>query len=282
MTLKEMIEPIMPPILIRLAKRLHGKGLMGAFGLFLSGDYQSWDTAMSSSTGYDSEVILDKTKTRLLKVKNGEAACERDSVLVNKIQYSWPLLASLMWAAAQNKGKLNVLDFGGSFGSTYYQNRAFLRSLPDVRWNIVEQPRHVVVGKQLFEDERLRFYLRIEDCLAETTPNVIVLSSVLQYLEAPYDWLNKLSGLSCSHLIIDRTPFWGGQTDRLCVQNVPASIYPAKYPCWIFSTERFRAHLNETWRIVAEFDSLDDISSPIKTGWQGMTLERISRGVFEV
>jgi len=278
MTLKEIVTITTPPILIRLAKRLHGKGLMGAYGLFLSGDYQSWDAAMSASTGYDSEEILDKTKTRLLKVKNGEAAYERDSVLVNKVQYSWPLLASLMWVATQNKGKLNVLDFGGSLGSTYYQNRAFLQNLPDVRWNIVEQPQHVVVGKQLFEDECLRFYLRIEDCLAETTPNVIVLSSVLQYLESPYEWLAKLSGLPCCHLIIDRTPFWRGQKDRLCVQNVPASIYSARYPCWIFSMERFRAHFNEKWRIVEEFDSLDDISSPVKTVWQGMTLERIRNG----
>jgi putative methyltransferase (TIGR04325 family) len=74
---------------------------------------------VEASTGYDSEIILEKTRDALLKVKNGEAAYERDSVLFDEIQYAWPLLTSLMWVAAQAKGILNVLDFGGSLGTTY-------------------------------------------------------------------------------------------------------------------------------------------------------------------
>ena len=44
------------------------------------GNYSSWAEARANSTGYDSEVILNKTKDALLKVKRGEAAYERDSV----------------------------------------------------------------------------------------------------------------------------------------------------------------------------------------------------------
>lgn len=267
-----MIRLVTPPVFIHLAKWLRGNGTTGAHGL--SGDYRSWDEAMLASTGYDSEIILEKTRIALLKVKNGEAVYERDSVLFDEIEYSWSLLAGLMWVAARSGGTLNVLDFGGSLGSTYFQNRAFLSALPEVRWNIVEQSRYVETGKACFADDRLCFYADIADCLADTQPNVVLLSSVLQYLERPYAILDQILALSCNHIIIDRTPFWAGPTDRLCVQTVPPSIYAASYPCWIFSRQLFHDYLNEKWQIKAEFDSLDNLSAPVKAVWQGLILER--------
>jgi putative methyltransferase (TIGR04325 family) len=269
MTPKEFIKLLAPPLLVQGYRSLRGNGL--------SGNYRTWDEAVRASTGYDGEIILEKTKAALLKVKNGEAVYERDSVLFDEIQYAWPLLAGLMWVAAQAKGRLNILDFGGSLGSTYFQNRVFLRCLTDMRWNIVEQPRHVETGKEWFEDDHLKFYRCVEDCLAQTQPNVVVLSGVLQYLERPYGVLRGLLELPCDHMIIDRTPFWDGPTDRLCVQNVPPNIYPASYPSWIFSIQRFRSHLNEGWDIVAEFESLDRLESPIQATWKGMTIVRRGR-----
>jgi putative methyltransferase (TIGR04325 family) len=230
---------------------------------------------MAASTGYDSEIILKKTATALLKVKNGEAAYERDSVLFDEIQYSYPLLAGLMYVAANSGGRLNVLDFGGSLGSTYFQNRRFMSSLPTkVRWNIVEQPSHVRVGKAYFEDDYLRFYTSFSDCLADTKPNVVLLSGVLQYLEYPYTVFDHINGSPCNYVIIDRTPFWTGPADRLCVQTVPPSIYPASYPIWIFSKQRFHDYLSESFSIVTEYESLDNLNAPVKALWQGLILER--------
>ena len=269
MNVWELVKLLTPPILVR-----GYRALCSSEGPHLSGDYSSWADAMAASTGYDSEIILERTRAALLKVKNGEAVYERDSVLFQKIQYAWPLLAGLMWVAARSGGRLNVLDFGGSLGSTYFQNRCFLERLPAVRWNIVEQPRQVKVGKADFEDEHLKFYGDINACLAETQPNVIVLSSVLQYLEQPFDVLRTLLASPCNHLIVDRTPFWDGPEDRLCVQYVPASIYAASYPSWIFSLHRFRCLLNEGWDIVAEFDGFDRFASPVKTTWKGIIAHR--------
>ena len=230
---------------------------------------------MVASTGYHSEIILEKTRAALLKVKNGEAAYERDSVLFDEIQYAWPMLAGLMWVAARCGGTLNVLDFGGSLGSTYFQNRAFLSALPRLRWNIVEQSRHVETGKAWFEGDCLHFYANIAACLAENQPNVVLFSSVLQYLENPYAVFEQILGLSCDWIIIDRTPFWIGPTDRLCVQRVPASIYSVSYPCYILSMPRFHAYLEEkSLQIMAEFDSLDSLSAPVKAVWKGLILEK--------
>jgi putative methyltransferase (TIGR04325 family) len=272
MTLKRLLRPLVPPLLVQGYYSLYGQKNSNVYGL--SGDYLTWDEAVRASTGYDSEIILEKSKTALLQVKNGQAVYERDSVLFDEVQYAWPLLAGLLWVAAQSGGRLNVLDFGGSLGSTYFQNRVFLDRLHEVQWNIVEQSRHVETGKEWFEDEHLKFYLRVEDCLSATQPNVVILGSVLQYMEHPYDILCGLLGLPCNHIIIDRTPFWDGPTDRLCVQHVPPNIYTASYPSWIFSMRGFRSNLDEGWHIVAEFDNQDKLEGPVDFGYRGMIVTR--------
>jgi len=269
-----MLRSVIPPVFIHLAKRLRGKAPTAAYGL--SGDYRSWGEAMAASTGYDGEVILEKTRLALLAVKNGGAAFERDSVLFDEIEYAWPLLAGLMWVAARCGGTLNVLDFGGSLGSTYFQNLAFLSALPGVRWNIVEQPQHVKTGEEWFEDDHLRFYADIADCLAETQPNVVLLSGILQYLERPYAILDQVLALPCEYVIIDRTPFWSGSADRLCVQAVPPSIYPASYPSWIFSGQRFRSRLHDDWRLIVTFDALDRLVGPVDVAYAGVIIARRS------
>lgn len=277
MTPREFVKVFVPPILLQGYHTLRYGKVSGESlqeELQLNSDYSSWEAALADSTSYDASVILEKTTAALLKVKRGEAAYERDSVLFDEIEYAWPLLAGLLWAAARCGGSLNVLDFGGSLGSTYFQNRAFFAGLRQVRWNIVEQPRQVETGKRFFEDEQLRFYTSVQACLAETQPQVIVLSSVLQYLEQPYETLSELLALPCASLIIDRTPFWDGPTDHLCIQHVPADIYPASYPSWIFSTQRFQDFLDRHWAIVAEFVNPDRLPGPVDFAYRGLIATR--------
>ena len=241
----------------------------------MKGDYQSWQAALSDATGYDNPAILQKTKEATFKVKNGEAVYERDSVLFDEIQYSWPLLAGLMWVAAIHKGSFNVLDFGGSLGSTYYQNRLFLSKLEVVAWNVIEQDNYVTVGKQFFEDSRLKFYKSIEECIRETSPNVAVCSSSLQYVEQPYQILAELceAGIDC--VIIDRTPFHDGVTDRLCIQHVPKEIYAASYPSWIFSHSAFSARAAGLgFEIPVEFENPDRLLGSFDFRYMGMIFVR--------
>ena len=66
--------------------------------------------------------------------------------------------------------------------------------------------------------------------------------------------LNSLIDTGATSIVIDRTPFSRLSEDRLAIQNVPASIYRASYPMWIFSTERFHSMMKD-WQIRASFDS---------------------------
>jgi putative methyltransferase (TIGR04325 family) len=139
----------------------------------------------------------------------------------------------------------------------------------------VEQPQYVKVGKECFENKQLRFYPTIIHCLSENEPNVAILSSVLQYLERPFQVLDELLGLRCDHIIIDRTPFWGGPIDRLCVQNVPPSIYPVSYPSWIFSRQEFLNQINEKgFEVFVEFDDQDSLDGPVDLIYKGMIIVR--------
>ena len=203
-------------------------------------------------------------------MKSGEAAYERDSVLFDEVHYAWPVAAGLMWAAAQDGGHLSVLDFGGSLGSSYFQNTQLLEGLQDVRWSIVEQSHFMEAGRQFIQDEKLRFYETIDECIKTEKPNVVLLSSVLQYLEKPYELLELLLKTDAESLIIDRTPFLNGYADDLVkVQVTPSSIYSASYPLWFFKKSNLmRMAISHGYELKVEFDALDRLDS--SATWKGM------------
>ncbi len=222
-----------------------------------SGNYSDWVAASEQASGYDAELILETVKQAVLKVKSGAAVYERDSVLFDHVEHSYQVLAGMLRAASENGGRLSVLDFGGSLGSSYFQCRDFLSVVDDLQWCIVEQENFVQCGRDNLETEQLRFFFTIEECLQQVTPNVVVLSSVLQYLESPATILEQLMETGAPYIIIDRTPFSAAPADRITVQHVPPSIYPASYPCWIFSKQLFLELVRERFELIAEFDSND-------------------------
>lgn len=246
--LTDVLKDWLPPVIVRQLRRLFRLG----GGITFEGPFATWDEATRMSSGYDSQLILDKVLAATLKVKNGEAAYERDSVMFDEIQYAWPVTAGLMWTAASNGGRLSVLDFGGSLGSSYFQNREFLKGLPGLRWSVVEQGHFVDAGRKHILDERLVFYPTIAECVAEEKPNVLLLSAVLQYLDDPYAVLDELACSGVEIILIDRTSFHDGKGDLIAVQNVAEAIYPASYPLWILSKKRLLSYLSKNFILVAE------------------------------
>ena len=236
------------------------------------GNYSSWYEAVKKCKGYDSQDIIEKVKASALKIKDGSAIYERDSVLFKEVEYTFPVLSILMWVAAQNQGKLNVLDFGGSLGSAYFQNKLFLDSLPEVNWCIVEQPGFVKVGKENFEDKKLHFFYSIEECLKSFNINVVLLSSVLQYLEKPFLLLDQIKSSGINYLIIDRTPFIKGH-DRITVQKVHPKIYKGSYPCWFFNEESFVSFFSREYKLIFKFIALDKAN--IRSVFKGFVFQKI-------
>ena len=168
------------------------------------------------------------------------------------------MLACLL-RAAERLGRLSVLDFGGSLGSTYFQNRAFLSTVKDLRWSIVEQPAHVACGNADFANKQLRFYATIDECMQAEKPNVLLLSGVIQCLPRPYDFVIETLRWNFECVIVDRTPFMRNGTTRLTVEHVPEWIYKASYPSWFLAEDRFLQCFAPRYELLASFQALDGL-----------------------
>lgn len=247
----------------RLISRLRGQTPRdpGCVEVEFDGDYASWQEARVKTSGYDAPAIFDRTRDAIRKVRDGTGTFERDSVILDQPEYPLPLLAGLLRAALIDKGPLSVLDYGGSLGSTYFQCRPFLPGGTVRRWSVVEQAHFVDCGREEFEDDVLRFYAAPDDAFAADDPDVVILSSVLQYLERPYDTLAALCATRPRHVLLDRTPFIAGGRERLTIQTVPAWIYQASYPAWFFSEPRLvTAVTGAGYRLLAGFNGSDHVT----------------------
>lgn len=270
----------MRPFISSLIRRLSGRSIRptGPRTRVAFEDFEgAWSEALSLATGYGSEEILERVLSASLDVEEGRAVHERDSVTFDRIQYAWPVLSALLWSAARNQGRLRVLDLGGSLGTTYRQNRRFLADLPEVSWAIVEQEQFVAAGRKHFEDSVLTFHGTVESASA-TGPHVALLSSSLQYLDDPWRAIRELSATDVTTLVIDRTPVHSGESDRITLQQVPPSIYPATYPAWILSRKKLQAELErEGWRLIEEFETPErtmQTTGGLQFYWTGLVCTR--------
>ena len=264
--IKGIVKDFLPTPVLHLLRQA------GLGQIRFKGHFSQWQVAASQCSGYDDHAILNRVLASTLKVKSGSAAYERDSSIFSEIQYSWPLLSGLMRAAAINNNVLNVLDFGGSLGSTFFQNKKFFSELKDVLWNIVEQPHFVKAGVENIQDDTIRFYTTIDECLAENSPNVVILSSVLQYISRPMNLLEQLSGLEIETLIIDRTPYLKkGDRAIIKIQEVTDNLFVSKYPCHFFiEDELINIPRSHGYNLLESFDAIDKLSS--EASWRGHIL----------
>lgn len=239
--------------------------------------YLSWSEVQSSVSGYSDPTILNQVREALGRVRDGVAEYERDGINFPEIQYSWPVLSGLLLAAAQNNGVLRVVDFGGSLGTTYFQNRKYLERLNHVEWRVVEQSNFASTGTVEFANEQLSFDTDLKRSLNEVKPSVVLFSSSLQYVEDPDSTLNEALISTAHHIIIDRTPFHKGDSHILTIQTVPPSIYRAKYAAWVLSHTKFLGHLPRNWEPVLSFESLGGLATTkqeTQFSWEGLLLSK--------
>ena len=242
------------------------------------GDYTSWEAAVGDSHGsFDSDHVLEKVRLATLAIQEGRAAYTRDSVVFQQIEYSWPLLACLLWIASRNESRLNLADFGGALGTSYFQNRGFLSHLRELRWNVVEQQNYAECGKKYFEREPLKFFSDLEQCFQEQCPDAILLSSVLMYVVSPYALLEKIIKLAPKYILFDRTAFMTTARDRLTVQHVHPNLFDASYPCWFLNLDNFKKCFAGHYILVTEFDGFEKTNIDDSV-FKGFMFERKSAG----
>ncbi len=220
-----------------------------------TGNYKTWAEAKKASEGYDNDKILARAiKTRRL-VLDGIALYERDLRVFHEKPYVPESLAFLLWVYSKEQ-KLSVLDFGGSFGTSYYQHQDFLKHLPDLHWSIVEQENYVDYGKKNFETKELKFFKTHKEATAHSVPNMLYLSGVLPYLPEPYEMLRELLSLRIPYILLDRNQFTNGPT-KLTVQKTTKMTFPTSFPCTIFNKKELMAMFTD-YEILREFRGPED------------------------
>jgi putative methyltransferase (TIGR04325 family) len=251
---KAAVRGITPPFFLGVTSWLRRKPLEYSF----AGDYSGWRLAQASSSGYDAPAILEKVRASVLAVKEGRAVFERDSVLFDRPDYSWVLVSALLRAAAENEGRLSVLDIGGSLGSTYFQCLPMLKGLKHLEWSIVEQPHFVKEGRRTFEDDVLKFYFDSGESLKSRIPTVGLLCSVLAYVPDPYGLIRDVQDRNLEYIVVGSTRVLPGLRDRLTVQTVRPPIYDAAYPAWFFSETHLVAAFSAKYRLIADAGSREE------------------------
>lgn len=233
-----------------------------------TGDYATWEEASALCEGYASDAIIQRVRAAALRVKDGQAACERDGATFDKADHPWPVLAAIFRAAQRCKRGIRLLDFGGSLGSLYFQTREFLGHETISEWCVVEQPNFVAAGQREFADEILSFHTDGKSCAQNGEVDVLLLSGVIQYIPKAHQLLDEMVSWRPRHIVVDRTPVWPGRDmpDKIALQTVSAVIYPARYPVWFFNRDNFLAHFAKDYVLASEFEARDQFH------YQGTTI----------
>lgn len=211
------------------------------YGSGWSGNYESWQDAMKDCTGYDDPSITEKTLSSIVETKDQSDRYERDSSIIE----GTPDFAfnSLRWIKSFAKeNKINLVDFGGSLGSSFFQLKPSLDNY-SVKWNVIEQEHVAAVGKSKLENEQLKFFSNFQNIPDASSISTFFSSSAIQYLQDPYKVLHDLNLGQFNYLIFDRLSVLESDKDRLTIQVVPKKRYKAIYPCWFLSKKKFLNYL---------------------------------------
>jgi putative methyltransferase (TIGR04325 family) len=244
----KIIKKIIPPIIFDLYRYIFNKPLQNyKYG------YNNWEEVTKAADGYDGDDIIEKTYLSAKKVALGLAVYERDSVLFDKIEYSWELLSSLLFVAV-NSTFLNIIDFGGGLGTTYMQNRKYLSLLnKKFNWKIVEQEKFVQLGKTEFETQNLLFFATLKEASISGV-DVVLFGSSICYVSNPFHFIEEAIGIGANYIIFDRTPISKLGFDQFVLQKVSAPIYNATYPMRVFKKENLiKPLLNSSYVLVEEW-----------------------------
>lgn len=247
-------------------------------GVRFNGPYNSWAAARSKAMGYDSKDICERGLRAAKEVISGRAVFERDGVVFYHKSLPEELLIACLLATSENKGTLCVLDFGGGFASHFLQIKDWLKFVPIVSWNVVEQPHIVKIASPVFDTEELQFHSASCGVLRRQFPSIAIFSSVLQYLEDPTAAVQEVIDANVPYIFIDRTPFHNKPTS-IFLQTVPKRILDSSYPAWIFNEPELLRLFEGKYEVLHSFDALDGkvVSLTKNVQFRGHLLRRLEQ-----
>lgn len=248
-----------------LARRVVPLRIRRAFRLWFGwrwfvGDYRAWADARSAADDSAGSATLERVIAAARSVRMTPGAWDRDGVVFHEPALHAPLVDALQRIKGEENGTLCVVDFGGGLGSTWWQHREAL-GCAGIDWRIVELPALVEVGCREFSAPPLSFHATLDEAFLDGRPNVVLFSSVLQYVEAPCALLRAVAGREVRHVILDRVGFSNRGRDRIVLQHTPPALGGGTSACWLFDSQTLVAAVGPDYECAAEwcvdFDAVD-------------------------
>ncbi len=219
------------------------------------GDYESWNYAKDASSGYNDIIIANKAEQSFKEILAGNYKCERDTFLFKEFQYSLPLLLGLN-LTQKEVAKINVLDFGGSFASSYFRNLDVLKEF-DLQWTVIELSDLVRKARIMTKEFDQLLFLKEEDLdylISTKAYNFVIFGSCLQFLENPEESASKVIHDSVKTIVVEQTPVKQNGTSKLTVQHVCKPVYESSYPAWHFAEDEIMSWFSEDFDLRYKFN----------------------------
>jgi putative methyltransferase (TIGR04325 family) len=253
--LQTILKKITPPIILEIVKALFftKKSKYG-----FQGNYTNWEEASKQTTGWETDIILDKINQSTNQLEKQNSSFERDGEIISSINQNFPLMYSLIDSINIEKKELSIIDFGGSLGAHYNRYRQFINNVIKISWAIVEQKKYVDYAKKINKNLELNFHYSISEALKTNNYNTFLSSGTIQYIEKPYKLMDEIMEYNFSTIIFDRIFFLNDVNDRICIQKVnPELFYDASFPVWLFNEDNFKKHMSKKYTLISEFMSED-------------------------
>jgi putative methyltransferase (TIGR04325 family) len=201
--------------------------------------YSNWPDNSAWPNPFDTAEWLDTVRAYLEKVRSEwRAGCHAPE------HYIVPV-AVLAAQRARDGLPVRLLDFGGGLGVNFFTVASALPPSSRFAWHVVDTPLNCAAGRELFVDEpRCQFH--------SSPPNddydLVLASSVLQYIPEWGNALTKLSNRNASYLCLTRLPMTTGPTfaarQQIAFTSGPhAGKSAGATPHWFFSREELIARL---------------------------------------
>ena len=200
----------------------------------MKGPFGSFEAALAEATGYDSPLVTKQVEEATKTVIEGRAAYERDGTAFQEIPE--------LWIHKVLRGVLNpdstIADFGGGLGGLFISGNGLFPQ--GCRRLVIEQSSMVATGKRLASAYGLRIeFIDAADLSDLPSVDVLILSSVLQYLVDPWTTLETLiNSTRPTVVILDRTAIHRGPSRWYLQTNPGYYCEPVTYPIQVLERRR--------------------------------------------
>ncbi len=160
-------------------------------------------------------------------------------------------------AAVKHQSMIRVLDIGGGLGEYFFLFEKMAPSL-QFQWTVVETPPVCEIARKTLPSRANLNWVDSVDH-ADGHFDITLMSSVIQYVEQPYELLNK--GIEKSDfLILNRCPLTYSKGGFVCIQRPGFFESKGSYPVHMLSEAKLINYLRARGEILSRWMVPEDVA----------------------